>query len=59
MWIGGVAWQTFSGVDHVNEEDDTEEDFDWSRKHYTGDVDKLDWLHFPFSHIRQTRVLPI
>lgn len=48
MWICGVAWQIFNGVDHDNEEDDNEGDFDWSRKQYTGDVDKLDWLHFPF-----------
>ena len=48
MWICGIAWQIFSGVDHDNEEDDNEGGFDWSRKQYTGDVDKLDWLRFPF-----------
>lgn len=56
MWICGVAWQTFNGVDHNNEEDATEGDFDWSRKHYTGDVDKLDWLHFPFPALGTQRL---
>lgn len=47
MWIFGVAWQIFSGVDHDDGEDDNEGDFDWSRKEYIGDVNKLDWLNVP------------
>lgn len=43
MWLFGVEWQMFNGDDD-DEEDENEGDFDWSRKEYIRDIDKLGWL---------------
>ena len=60
MWLFGVAWQTFNDDDNDGE-DENEGNFEWSRKEYIGDGDKLGWLavqakiNFSFPHIRNQR----